>query len=72
MSDNVVKFEPVEVGDGYRFDHDELLEANKGAGFEMLVLIGEIDGEIVVAGSANAGESLILMEKAKLKIIGER
>ena len=72
MSDNVVKFEPVEVGDGYRFDPDELLEANKGAGFEMLVLIGEIDGEIVVAGSANAGESLILMEKAKLKIIGER
>jgi hypothetical protein len=69
---NVVKLEPVEIGDGYRFDPDELLEANKGAGWSILALIGEIDGEIVVCGSANAGETLILLEKAKLKIIGER
>jgi hypothetical protein len=72
MSDNVVKFEPVEVGEGYRFDPDELLEANKRLDWATLVLIGEIDGEIVVAGSANAGESLILLEKAKLRIIGAR
>jgi hypothetical protein len=69
---NVVKLEPVDIGDGFRFDPDELLEANKGAGWSILALIGKIDGELVVAGSAGAGETLILIEKAKLKIIGER
>jgi hypothetical protein len=69
---NVVRLEPVEVGEGFRFDPDELLESNKGQGWTTLALLGEIDGEIVVCGSANAGETLILLEKAKLQIIGER
>jgi hypothetical protein len=68
---NVVKLEPVDIGEGYRFDADEMLEANKGAGWTILAIVGEIDGEIVIAGSANAGETMILLEKAKLKIIGE-
>ena len=72
MSDNVVKFEPVEVGDGYRFDPDDILEKNKGLGWESLAIIGMIDGEVAVASSVNAGETLIALEKAKLKIIGER
>jgi hypothetical protein len=67
---NVVKLEPVEVGDGYRFDPDEILEAAKGKEFARLVILGELpDGEIYVAGSANAGESLILIEHAKRKIV---
>jgi hypothetical protein len=67
---NVAKLELVTVGDGFRFDPDELLEEAKGHGFTNLVIIGELpDGEQWVSGMANAGESLILMERAKRKIV---
>lgn len=70
MSENVVKFEPVEVGENYRFDPDEMLEAAKGQGFTTFAIIGECeDGSFWVSGSANAGETLILMEKAKHQIV---
>lgn len=66
----IVKLEPIEVGEGYRFDPDELLEAAKGQNFTRLVIIGETeDGEPWVSGSANAGETLILMEWAKHMIV---
>lgn len=67
---NVVKFDPVVVGEGYRFDADEILEAAKGQEFTNLAIIGELpDGEIWFSGMANAGETLILIERAKLKVI---
>lgn len=67
---DVRKFEPVEVGEGYRFDPDELLESAKGHGFSNLVILGELpDGEFWVSGMANAGETLILMERAKRQIV---
>lgn len=72
MSDNVVKLELVEVGEDFRFDPDDLLEKAKGQGFERLVIIGELpeDGaDLWVSGSANAGESLILMEWAKSQLL---
>lgn len=66
----VIKFEPVVVGDGYRFDPDELLEAAKGKGFGRLAIIGDLpDGSIWVSGNANVGETLILMEFAKRHIV---
>ncbi len=62
----VVKLRPVEVGENYRFDPDAILEAAKGQGFTTLAIIGQLeDGSIWISGSANAGETLILMEKAK-------
>lgn len=42
---NVVKFEPVEVGEGYRFDPDEILEAAKGQGFQTLQSSGSFQTE---------------------------
>lgn len=67
---NVVKFDPVIVGEGFRFDADELLEAAKGQGFTTLAILGELeDGTIWVSGSTNAGETLVLMEKAKHQIV---
>jgi len=68
---NVSKLELVEVGEDFRFDPDVILEQAKGQGFTRLVIIGETDNddELYVAGTANAGESLILMELAKLQII---
>lgn len=72
MTDNVVRLEPVEVGEDYRFDPDTILEAAKGKDFSRLVIIGDLpDGEIWVSGTANGGESLILMELAKRAIVGE-
>lgn len=70
MSAKVLKFEPQVVGEGFRFDPDEILEGAKGAGFANLVIVGEYeDGEIYIAGASNAGESIILMERAKHQLI---
>ena len=67
---DIIKFQPVEVGEGYRFEPDELLEAAKGAGFSTLVILGELeDGSTWISGSANAGETLILLERAKHSLI---
>jgi hypothetical protein len=64
------KFEPREVGSGYRFDPDEILEAAKGQGFVSLVILGELpDGTHWTSSSANAGEALVLMERAKRLIV---
>lgn len=67
---SVVKLELVEVGEGFRFDPDDLLEAAKGQQFERLAILGQLpNGELWVSGSANAGETLILIELAKHKIV---
>ncbi len=66
----VLKFEPQVVGEGYRFDPDQILEAAKGQGFKTIAVIGELeDGTIWVSGSANAGETLILMKYAERQIV---
>ncbi|WP_435658088.1 phosphoribosylformylglycinamidine synthase [Brucella pituitosa] len=65
----VVKLQPVEVAEGFRFDPDAILEAAKGKGFETVAILGQLeDGSFWVSGSANAGETLILMERAKRQI----
>lgn len=67
---DVIEFKPEVVGDGYRFDPDEILEAAKGAKFETLAVIGQLEtGELWVSGNANAGETLVLIERAKHCII---
>ncbi len=67
---NIIPFEPVVVGDGYRFDPDQILEDAKGQSFTTLAIIGETeDGEMWVSGNANGGETLVLMERAKRKIV---
>lgn len=66
----IVKLEPVSVGEGFRFDADEILEVAKGCDFKTLVIIGELaDGSTWISGTANAGETLILMERAKHALI---
>lgn len=65
----VVKLQPVEVGEGFRFDADAILEAAKGKGFTTVAVLGQLeDDSFWVSGSANAGETLILMERAKRQI----
>lgn len=67
---NVLKFEPVEVGDHYRADPDEILENAKGAGFSNLLVIGQYeDGTLYVSGASNTGVALVLMELAKFQLI---
>lgn len=66
---SVVEFKPQLVGEGYRFDPDKILEEAKGRGFENILIIGELEsGELWVSSAANAGEAMILMEKAKRQI----
>lgn len=67
---DVVKFEPTVVGEDYRFDPDGILETAKGQGFTELVVIGTLpDGTQWTSGNCNAGEALILMERAKHDLI---
>ncbi|PAP93992.1 hypothetical protein [Mesorhizobium wenxiniae] len=70
MTSNVLKFEPVEIGEGFRFDSDEILEGAKGQVFTTLAILGQLeDGSIWVSGNANAGETLVLMERAKHHLV---
>lgn len=70
MADNVTRFEPHVVGEGYRFDADDILEGAKGQGLTIVSVIAEDqNGELWVSGSANAGETLILLERAKHHIV---
>lgn len=63
---NVVKFEPVTVGEAFRFEPDTILEEAKGNEFVTVAVLGEKpDGTFWVSGNANAGETLLLMERAK-------
>ncbi len=67
----VVPLRVVEVGEGYRFDPDQLLEAAKGHKFSRLVIIADYEDEpgLWISGSANAGESMMLIEAAKMTLI---
>jgi hypothetical protein len=68
--DKVVKLELVEVGDGMRLDAITVLDAAKNERFERMLVIGRTeDGELYIAATANAGESLVLLEHAKHQII---
>lgn len=73
MSGKVLKFDPVLVGEGYRFDGNEILEGAKGQNLETITILGETaDGKLWVSGNANVGQTLVLMEKAKrLLVFGE-
>jgi hypothetical protein len=70
-SDNIIPFKPELVGEAFRFDCDALLDAAKGRGFDRLVIIADYaDGPgIWVSGSANAGESVMLIEAAKHRLL---
>jgi hypothetical protein len=47
---NVVKLEPVEIGESFRFDPDQVLEDAKGQEFTCLAILGQLhDGEIWVS-----------------------
>lgn len=60
----------VEVGSGFRFDPDQILDGAKGQEFTTLAILAQKpDGTIWVSSTANAGESLVLMEKAKRLIV---
>jgi len=70
MADNITKLTPLEIGERFRFDHDEILEEAKGQPFTTVCVLGQLeDGTIYVAGSANAGETVILLEKVKHRIV---
>lgn len=75
MSATVHKLKLVECGENVRLDADKLLEAAKGKKWHRLAIIGQLEesdeqSEFYLVGTANAGETLILIELAKLDIIG--
>lgn len=73
MTGKVIKLDPKVVGAGHRFDPDQILEGAKGHNFTTLAVLGRTeDGTLWISGNANAGETLVLMERAKrLVVFGE-
>ena len=66
----VVDFRPATIGEGFRFDSDEILEIAKGQSFITFSIIGQLeDGSIWTDGNANVGETLVLMERAKHHLV---
>jgi len=68
----VVRLVPETASEDWRCAADEVLEAAKGRNWHRLMVIGELEDEdgVYITGTANAGETLILMERAKMDIIG--
>jgi hypothetical protein len=63
---NVVKLEVHEAGEHYRIEAAAVLNAAREQAFERMVVIGRTEsGDLYIAGTANAGESMILIEQAK-------
>lgn len=57
------------VGDGTHIEADQILEAAKGD-LTSIVLVGvDKEGDIRVAGTDSAGESVLLLEWAKLFLV---
>jgi hypothetical protein len=70
MSENVLPFPQVAIGDGLEIDPAAVLDASQKKAFTRLVVIGEQDdGGLYVAGTHGAGESLMLVEMAKKILI---
>lgn len=68
---DVERIYPAVVGEGYRFDADEVLESAKGNSFSAMMVIGELeDGSFYIAGNCNAGESMILLRRVEMHLIG--
>jgi hypothetical protein len=70
MSAEVIHLRPEIVGDGYRFDADEVLDAAKGQNLGKAVIVGELpDGTLWVSSTCGAGDMLLLIERAKRFIL---
>jgi hypothetical protein len=70
MTDNIVRLQVHEAGDHYRIEAEKVLKGALEHGFERMVILGRTeDGVLYVAGTANAGESLVLIEQAKHFIV---
>ena len=66
MTAEVIRLVPDEVGVAYRIDGDQILEKAKGQKWHRMCVIGQDeDGELYLAGTANAGETMILLERAR-------
>lgn len=74
MTATVHRLQLIQCGDQVRLDAEAVLDGAKGRDWDRLMVIGQVVGEdrVYVAGNANAGETLILMELAKLQIINAR
>ena len=68
---DIVQFSAGLVGDGIVIDPDQILREAIGAGYTHLVLIAhDGDSKVDIRSSHGLAESLLLMERAKVKMVG--
>lgn len=66
----VVPLRVVEVGDGYKIEAAKVLEGAAQQDFAELVVVGRtVEGDLYLAGTTAAGDSLMLMEHAKYMLL---
>lgn len=69
MTAEVIKLNPIEIGDDYRHDVGEVIECIP-ENLKTIVILGETeDGDRWYASNANHGRVLWLMEKIKIGIL---
>lgn len=70
MAAEIIRLIPDEAGEGFRLDAKKMLDEAKCVEFSRMAIIGEdAEGNLYIAGTANAGETLVLMELAKRHIV---
>ena len=69
MTAKIVQLVPNEVSADFRFDVDTTLEKMKGKAITSLLIIAETEDGLEIEGNCNAGEALVLMERARHDIV---
>lgn len=70
VNDKVVQLVPQQVSADFRFDADTTLEKMKGKSISSLLIIADTEeGRLEIEGNCNAGEALVLMERARHDIV---
>lgn len=68
--DNVIRLVPPSVGDAYPIDVDEMLEAWQGKLLDVAIVGTSLDGDLIVAGSGTAADSLMLLMQGTHTLVG--
>lgn len=67
----IIKLSPGEVGDGVHIDPDQILSLAVGNGYTHVVVVAcDANGQVDTRASHGLAESLLLIERAKAKMVG--
>lgn len=70
MTADVIRLVPETAGEDWTLEAEAVLDGAKGQDLQSCVVFGQdADGELYLAATANAGETMILLERCKHYIV---